>query len=105
MPRSKGKTARVCYKILCWRSQLTLLGPGACLARRSLGRPHADLLVAPMTTTRSEPEATPSNWTRNSVFSRRLASCSPELRSDKMLSISSALGLHRLDQNPKPCSA
>ena len=54
----------------------------------------AHLFVAPMTTTRSKPEATPSNWTRNSVFSRRLASCSPELRSDRMLSISSALRTH-----------
>lgn len=30
---------------------------------------------------------TPSNWTRNSVFSRRDASCSPWLRSLRMLSI------------------
>ena len=34
--------------------------------------------------------ATPSNWSRNSVLRRRLASCSPAERSDKMLSISSA---------------
>ena len=60
--------------------------------------------MAPMTTMRSLPLFTPSNCTRNSVLRRRLASCSPDDLSDKMLSISSAchtwavgearLGLH-----------
>ena len=46
--------------------------------------------MAPMTTIRLLLVATPSNWSRNSVLRRRLASCSPAERSDKMLSISSA---------------
>ena len=48
--------------------------------------------MAPMTTIRLLLVATPSNWSKNSVLRRRLASCSPAERSDKMLSISSAGG-------------
>ena len=48
------------------------------------------LLVAATTVTCSPPLATPSNSTRNWVFSLREASCSPADRSDRMLSISSA---------------
>ena len=48
------------------------------------------LFVAPITSMRSSLTlCSPSNWHKNSVFSLRLASCSPSLRSDKRLSISS----------------
>lgn len=39
---------------------------------------------------RSAPLEMPSHWTMNSVFSLRLASCSPDDRSESILSISSA---------------
>mmetsp|Transcript_16575 Transcript_16575/g.39339 ORF Transcript_16575/g.39339 Transcript_16575/m.39339 type:complete len:290 (+) Transcript_16575:600-1469(+) len=45
--------------------------------------------VAPMTTTCASCPETPSNCSRNSVLSRRLASCSPDDRALRMESISS----------------
>mmetsp|Transcript_29373 Transcript_29373/g.49409 ORF Transcript_29373/g.49409 Transcript_29373/m.49409 type:complete len:232 (-) Transcript_29373:750-1445(-) len=57
---------------------------------RAASSNSSGLFVAPITRTRSsDDDKTPSNCTRNSVLSRRLASCSEEDRSVNMESISS----------------
>ena len=60
-------------------------GGGACCARAAWARTRSAHAPPPP----AGEDATPSSCTRNSVFSRLLASCSDDDRSDRMLSISS----------------